>query len=346
MRTAHLALAAALAAGKAGCAPSEIGDLEPLDVVVQVVGTTTVTPARPRISAFLVGQGGIAPLADRALTSTRAPIHLTLQPPPAGHITNRLLQARLGTGNGLLLVEPIRFALYDDLDGTAGFQDGMQVLGPDRILAIDEPPRGYGWVPQLEQQLAVPRPPTVSAYYALTGDRYTAFVPLFRPLDGTVALDASTTSVSVDISQAALAPTRLACGQGFSSPRTEDILHLQVDDALDADALCGLEVADCSAVRIEELDPRGFVPSPPTGAHGNITIQCRRRGALETVVIETNRRLCRPADCVCERFTETHAVLTATTAPPSWWPCGDTIPYCASSRPLYRTDPPCRTDEP
>ena len=340
MRAACLALALALA----GCAPSDIGDLQPLDVTVHIVGTTTVTPVRPRLSALLIGQMGFATLDDIALTSTTVPAPVRLRVPPASHETAIVFQAPFANANGAMLIEPVRFALYDDLDGSESLQDGDGIVGPDQVLAVDEPPRGYGWVPELEEQLALQQLPSVSVYYDLTDDRYTAFVPLFRFSDGSVTLDASTTSVSVDVSQVTRASTRLACGENFTLPRTEDILRLWVGDALDPEAVCGLQVADCTSVRLEELEPSEFLP-PAGDARDGVITQCRRRGAIETVVVERDRQICRPADCACDRFAEVQAIVTATTARPDWWPCGDTIPYCASSRPLYRADPPCQVED-
>lgn len=147
--------------------------------------------------------------------------------------------------------------------------------------------------------------------------------------------------VSVDIAQFSIAPARLACGPRLglvSDTRSE--VRLRVDDALDRDLICGIEVADCTSVDVDVLEPP-ILPLQNVNPFVVLRAQCRRRAAFEVFVVEDERLNCDVETCECSSLIASHAVLTSTTGRPSWWPCGDGLPFCASALPLYRADPEC-----
>lgn len=328
----------------AACGGSELEPPGPLEILIRPVGSSTLSLERLRLALLFRGADGVRVTRDIALTSTGADLPFTLRAPLDLEIPAPQTTVAIGTDGFGLRVQAARFVPYLDLDGSESFQDGRGLTGPDQVLGLESFFRTFGWVIDAETQLGAIPPEAAAAYYDATGGSYAAFVPMFR-VNGAFQALTSTVPLPVEIDRHAIAPVDLACDRDLRvAPDPPARVRLLVDDRLDAETLCGLELADCAAVT---LGPRPVTSTVAGRVDANPFVderlQCRRRGGLEVFVREIQRLRCRTSDCGCGQEITVEAVATTTTAPPAWWPCGDeAVVDCPSDAvPLYRADPAC-----
>jgi hypothetical protein len=147
--------------------------------------------------------------------------------------------------------------------------------------------------------------------------------------------------IPIDITQAALAGTQLACGlEQIGLAETTPEVHLSIHDTLDLGPLCEVGVGTCESVDVASLDPVELERAP-IDRYRRVRAQCSRRGALVALVVEEQRLRCDPSLCRCAVATTVDSVITATSALPPWWPCGERIEYCDANGPIYLIDSAC-----
>lgn len=346
-RRVTLARALACAFGLAACAP-EPATLQPFPASVNVVGSATIAFDRLRLVALLQGDGPedfvLGP--DVAITATGTPVQLELTHPADLELESLPFALRLSADGAGTLAARARFVAYQDLDDSGDFQIGEALFGPDRPVGLDEFWRGVAWLADPEEQVSLLSPEAAEGYYRATGDRYTAFVPVEVGANNVLSPDLSGEPILVDVSRHTIANADLACRRRLRNifdPPPEVLLW--VDDSLDAEALCGLELGDCRPVDTSTLTPP-TLPDPDIVELNplvDVNAQCRRQGGVQVLVIEEFRVRCETDTCDCYDVTSVLAVATSTSSAdePEWWPCGEAVEYCPSTQPLYRVDPAC-----
>lgn len=334
---------ALLALVASGCLTPESPLPGARDVEVMVVGSATVSYAQLRVVVLFEGdEGELETGADVAVTSTGTPVRLRLTAPALNTALRREALPLTPNGENIIVARP-RIIAYLDLDGSESYQYGAQRFGPDQPLGADGYWHTLGWLPEPEAQLSALSPEGAQRYYEIAGQRYTPFVTLRRKADGTLIADEEGEPLEVDATRLSITPADLACQGNLRNAATPipEIL-MWVDRSLEADTLCGLDVADCRPVDTSTLTPPAL-PDPELDNPFVATYaQCRRRRGLDLLVVETQRLRCEPSTCGCATAVGVVAVATSTSVPaPAWWPCGQQVDYCDSNLSLYRVDPAC-----
>ena len=237
-----------------------------------------------------------------------------------------------------------RVVLYDDVDDNGAFTpDVLGHQGPDRVLGIDNGVTSVCALSDLEAALQMMTLEETDMFYAGTGGIFTPFVQVESgsPL---IFLPAVFTPILITVSDAPVPREQLHCGRqnvrvydSLTSPslRASGI----VDVSLDASTLCGSNLATCVTEDFSTM-PAPDLHAVSSDGHVRI-LQCRRGTLAEALVIHSGVRVC--DSCVCEADLHEDAYFAAPDALPTWWPCGDAIPYCDSSLPMYTIDLLCET---
>ncbi|MEL6187497.1 MAG: hypothetical protein AAFU79_23000 [Myxococcota bacterium] len=314
---------------------SACGDLDPpvpsarVSTSVVFTGSSTVSLEGLRVVAGLNLRSASAEVwLDRSVTSTAAGLAIDLvaaEPETAGgtqqfFFVNRLSSVLSVRGLG------VEFLAYLDGDASRTYRPDVDVIVG---TVIDG--RGYAFLPELEDQLLMIPPEFAADFRAAVPPGQRSLLPiqeqLLTPDDHPITLDLASPS------QMAL---RL-CGVDITRlPIVEPMTSVWLDAGLDAVALCGLAVADCVSVDLEAV-AQPLLPEEDAFA----SAQCRPRGGLEVLVLESRVPACSPA-CECGVASKVEAYVTTATAAPSWWPCGAEVERCEAGGSLLRIAPECR----
>ncbi len=337
-------LVAILLSACAACAPPLVAELQPLDVEVMIVGSATVSFDALRVAVrFESLKGDIEMGSDIAITSTGAPYLLRIEAPSLTTAPASDLRLALdGTRDELHLAWP-RLIAYLDHDHSGDFDPSID--SPDQVLGTDSPQNRIGWLVDPEDALSRLSPEATESYYQATGGLYTPF--LVYPLPQTTdLLPVARLAIPIDASRLSIANSDLRCrGLLRNGPELEPEIKLWVDRSLDPAIVCGLDIADCRPVDTSTLTAPELPPQTRINPVVSRTAQCRRRLGVELLVLQEQRIRC-DGRCICAEAVKIEAVATSTSAePPSWWPCGQELPYCDSSLPLYRVDPKCLQED-
>lgn len=323
------------------CAPSELGPPLPGEVRLLAVGTSTLSLDRLRVAGLYRNDEAIDTTADVAVTATGTPVIGVLTAPTIDLSARSDFRLRVGQ-QGNFVARGIRFFGYLDADGSGGFSNGPDLNGPDLVVAAAPTSPSYAWLPELNDQLSAQTPETVEEFYSLTGDRYTAFLPFTAPGLAPTAGSANIPppTIVVSLATAEFARHALLCVQSLAG---EDLTEarVRVDPSAGGDGLCALAIPDCSTATVAELEAPELPRQDLDDLSVQTTVQCRRSGRREALVIESMRLRCSSSPCRCQRVTQVEAIVTSTGATPGWWPCGETVEVCDSSLPLYRADRSC-----
>lgn len=231
-------------------------------------------------------------------------------------------------------VTPTRIAVYDDLDGSGGFDPAI-----DRVLGLNQTrtPIVLRDVDAILYEFAEAQ---VDEYYALTDGRYTWL--LVGATLGGVSYDGlpGSPAIPVTLVDDPTLGARLQCPPAADQsdwPSWEEVLavlfgatKVHADQGLDPVAVCG-GVATCLSENFERLGDPAAVPD---------TVRwCRQNGTLEALIAFSNRETCTDCECVIEIQTE--AWVAAVGKTPSWWPCGSDVSWCESGAPLLNVVDAC-----
>jgi hypothetical protein len=135
------------------------------------------------------------------------------------------------------------------------------------------------------------------------------------------------------------AVANLACGRNVYQRSAQTSLSVVLDAPLDRAALCGLAVQDCQSRRLSQLD----APTLETSAAR--VVQCKHSTELDSLVVVERSTLCQGCTCTHEYTTTAWIALAEQT--PRWWPCGESVPYCATDdSPLYGLSYECGSEPP
>lgn len=339
-----------VAAQLVACAPSELGPPLPAEVQLIAVGTTTLSLDRLRIAGLYSAADAIETTADVSVTATGAPVIGTLMA-PAGKVAVRNLQIEVGELGNFVGGE-VRFFGYLDADGSGDFSNGPDLNGPDQVVAAAPPSPSYAWLPELGTQLLNQTPEAVEEFYSFTAGRYTAFLPVRVFGSDGPALGLSSarvfvrssatrpTTIPVSITSPELARHTLLCPESLEGEGLTEA-QVRVDPSAGGEVLCALAIPDCTTTTVAELQAPDLPLDEVDSLTLRTTVQCRRSGRRESLVVEVERLRCSTSPCHCERVTRIDAIVTSTGATPTWWPCGNAVDFCDSSLPLYRADPSC-----
>ena len=123
-----------------------------------------------------------------------------------------------------------------------------------------------------------------------------------------------------------------------TSSRSVSIL---VDTSLDADAICGLTTPNCLSVDANTVT--ATVPDDVQTAGRRSFARCRTGGSLQSLVTFEAELRCE--GCDCGWVERSRAIVVQTSSTPPDWPCGDTVPFCVSTLPLFQIDEACLIEE-
>ncbi len=122
--------------------------------------------------------------------------------------------------------------------------------------------------------------------------------------------------------------TELLCGRFFGGRSGTTKSEVFVDVGLDAVAICGLEHDDCSSLdmaatsvdwELDETDGRA------EGGSGTM-VQCKHNSLVEALHVLESTTVCQA--CYCGTDLDVRTYVVRRTKIPSWWPCGEEVPFC------------------
>lgn len=229
-----------------------------------------------------------------------------------------------------LRVRTTDLVLYADRDG-----DGA-LTSRDRPLSLTT---AVGFAPDITAQLGELSLVAATYYYESTADRVTSYVRI-AVLGGPVGVISHRRPIEVGLTPEVFVRNELGC-----SPRSADPFDatptrsVRVANDLDADAVCGLEEADCQPLDLTSA-PTDIGPRLPSVESARVRA-CRRNTTLELLVIEDRAARCR--DCACGWATDVRTFVVRTSSTPAWWPCGrEDTPYCDVPGSLLAIPGECR----
>jgi hypothetical protein len=239
-----------------------------------------------------------------------------------------------------------RIVVYEDVDENARFEPSvLGGTGPDRVLGIqnefDSSPTA---ILDLDGALSRLSLPETEQFYAHSGGRYSSFV-WAEPVGTALVLTAGD-AVSVFLRDSRSAEADLDCfhqaartiGPGALGPSaTAPPTRAVVDSALDAKAICGVTITDCSSADFASLTPPSFEQDDKGEAQR--LLQCRSNDVFEFLLIVTTSVDC--DGCACKSNADYELLVTTPSSRPAWWPCGAAVPYCKSALPAYTFDAAC-----
>lgn len=239
-----------------------------------------------------------------------------------------------------------RFVIYGDVNGDEHFEPAVLGRdGTDSILGVDDDfqPTPAALL-DLDATLSRLSLSETRAFYDANGGRYTPFVWAAKAGDGLFL--GSGIEVSVSVRDSIYPQTDLDCLRnvhrsssiGFFAPSPPPA-HAVIDASLDAKAVCGTTLTDCSSTDLSTVTPPTF--EEDSAGDTQHLVQCRANDAFEFLLFLDTRIACE--DCNCSASASSELFVTTPTNRPAWWPCGSTVPYCESSLPASAFDQECRT---
>jgi hypothetical protein len=317
-----------------------------------------VTPEGPLRFAVAWRQGTGA--TQRWITTWDVPVDLSaetlsvsLDLPPEAELAavTDLSQVRVECGadssSSYWPVATPRLVVYQDLDGNGRLiADLPYSLGVDRVWAV----AGIGSVASeivafvdldevlstggLEMSECV-RKLTQGLYVPfLMGQGYASYVePTGEPLSATLELSPT------DYPRVAM-----GCEDTSASALSESYGSLVLGSrraTVDLEvpgSLCGGTTLPCDVV---DLDGAAVPDLTVTSYPGFVEVtRCAVQGSLDILWHREVTLVCE--DCSCLRVEEGNLWIADNTARPSWWPCGDSVPYCGGQQPNIWSPPsPC-----
>jgi hypothetical protein len=206
----------------------------------------------------------------------------------------------------------------------------------DRIVAVD-PQNGPSVVAFLDPWSALRKLSldAAQAYYDREGE-----LRRFTVAEGYGVLSpASLRQLRLDPMDSDEAAAHVACGRNVFLRTSERRLGVVLDESLTGSGLWGLEVQNCQSRPLSELD------APPLEASATRVVQCKHSRALEALVVVDRSTQCQ--GCSCTYAYSTTAWIAERGHTPKWWPCGESLPYCAADdSPLYTLSYECRSEPP
>jgi hypothetical protein len=214
-----------------------------------------------------------------------------------------------------------RFVVYEDRDENGSFNaDVLDHHGPDRVLALEEEPASIAYVIDVESVFSELPFSRIESFYVATDGRFSSFVTV---VDSGNMLELSIwdPQVRLELDDPEFLRHSLACMRPTVS--TTSGREVLLDEAV-APAMCGLDLADCRSVRLDEEPP----PELPEldEVDPDFVAQCRRRGDLEALVV--GRRVTNCDVCTCSRDYDETVWIADRSSLPEWWPCGDYLETC------------------
>ena len=232
-----------------------------------------------------------------------------------------------------------RFVVYEDVDEDQRLApSSIEGDGPDRILGADSsfsPIVAY--LPNLDLVLEELTTEQFALYEASTDGRYTAFVAARGMLDSLFVSPREDGSIFLDDGDIGEASVR--CLHRLFGATTPPIdVDFTVNDELDPLVVCGTTAGACRSRDLDDVVPPPFLDDEDELLPG---VTCRRNEQLEVLGVSSTRAECEGCQCVSQRSAV--AFATTTTSTPTWWPCGEVVPYCRGGA-LLAFDAGCTTD--
>jgi hypothetical protein len=239
-----------------------------------------------------------------------------------------------------------RFVVYGDTNENGRFDPGvLGGDGPDSILGVDDKrntlPTG---ILDLDGALSRMTLTDTQAFYERNGGVYSAFVWTDQSGFGLQLADPA--FVSIVLPESNFAERDLDCARSVTRAVPGNVpgatvhapTHALVDPSLDPKVVCGTEIVDCESVDFATLPP----PSLEEDEIGDKQrfLQCRANTSFEFLMIFERAVECDA--CLCKTTSSADLYVTTPSAPPPWWPCGTTTPYCKSDAPATDFDFGCR----
>ncbi len=316
-----------------GCDPG--GPEEPLgaEVELSLLGfdaLTTTTPVRVAVAwTYRSKRGfGIFTTSDVAVDRETDGQSLFVRLPPS-ELRDDVAPTEplfLGYSNNQPLTTAAyrpRFVVYDDRNENGRFDsDVLGQEGPDRVLGIEREPAGVAYLLDVEAVLSQLPFSRTETFYAATEGRFTALVSVIDTGDmlGLVSWDPHVDLVYDD---SGFARSSLECLRPAVSATSSRFIF--VDAAIDP-SLCVLSLSGCASVVLDaELPPELPAPDP---VDPDWVAQCRRRDALESLILRRRSQGC--DDCSCTEEEIETVYVADRQHRPEWWPCGDELEICTA----------------
>lgn len=324
----------------------------PSSVRVMVVNPYQLAVSGPLRYAVVwtLGEGeGIIVTADGPVDAVEDLLKVPLELPDVSMLLDldpieALAMSSAGAGSRARSHRP-HLVVYSDVDANGLFEpEVLGVNGPDSVLAIDDG-RLASVAAFLDLDKALSRFSIEEAgiFYHATDGRYTPFVRVIETYPGFLVIDTSSSEpMMLTLRDSPVPETQLACRRDFvleygTGVYATSRVALLVDDALDATAVCGAAIPDCTSVDLETL---GSPSLEFQDTEDDLRLlQCRTSEHLESLVIHEAERVCE--ECICTMRASVQAFIIDPALPPTWWPCGDAVDYCDSQLPFYVIDPEC-----
>jgi hypothetical protein len=238
-----------------------------------------------------------------------------------------------------------RIVVYADVNENGRFEpDILGGAGPDAILGADDERASLPTaILDLDGALRRLTLADTQSFYEHTGGAYSAFV-WTEPVGAGLVLS-ERKDLYLTLPESDLPERDLDCTRSLSRSQTSLPLglafpptHALVDAALDPKVVCGTTIVDCESTDFAALVPPSF-EEDDTGDEQRL-IQCRSNDSFEFLSILDRSVECDA--CLCRTVTHVDLYVTTPSAPPAWWPCGTSVPYCDSAAPATAFDFSCR----
>jgi hypothetical protein len=271
--------------------------------------------------------------ADEPVPAIDQPFPVSLVMPPAEAVKDLAYTEEIRLANQSLPVFFPRIVIYEDVDQSASFTRGASNGTGDRVLGIAYQATEIAAVLDLENLLKAMPLDSAYIYYAASGGRYTPFVAVtsgwyatpWQPLLSLV-LDGWSYS---DVAPACL---RMTASKGIRSS------YYQIDTAAPttcAEAALGPNLAGCQVVTLQAIT------APAIEALHTLrlrrTARCAVGAGTQLLIVSESGPSDAPAQgsvpsaiagvCTTPISIYDRIYVASSSALPTWWPCGITIPF-------------------
>jgi hypothetical protein len=234
-----------------------------------------------------------------------------------------------------------RLIVFEDVNHSGTFDfDGLDAGAGDRVVGVDVI-ESEAYAPNPDAMLQAFSPEETDSYYAATGGVFTPYLRVTLNSQDTLDLDAPA-PVPISLTEGPAADVDLACqrGESLSSLSLEQVLDapesVVINAGLNAAQLCGKAASICVQ---ESLDGQAPEVTPVQLDDRVLFVQCQAVDELESVITVEAVDSC--DGCNCNWTTTAQAYVVASSARPSWWPCGVGVEYCQGSGNLLALSEGC-----
>jgi hypothetical protein len=240
-----------------------------------------------------------------------------------------------------------RLVLYQDVDGSGSLNADLPYSsGVDRVWAVG----AIGSVPSeivafldLDETLSMGGLEMSECVRELTQGLYVPFL-MGQGYPSYVEPTGATLSATLELSPTDYPRVAMGCEDSSASALSQSVGSLSLGsreatvDTEILDDLCATTTLPCDVDDLESptapdlaiTSYPGFVEMTRCAVQGSFDILWHREVTLEC------------EDCSCIRVETGHLWIADESALPSWWPCGDSVDYCAGQQPSIWSPPsPC-----